>query len=255
MCGSCPEDLARRNPGNLSHARWLTLANRVLRLYVATQDPSIQLCKLAEFVLKVYAPSWFSIKRHPSITSASENFFNIIQRSQYLDNDMKAQAQATLQRNAFMAHPESLLLGMLFDPRKQIRLLALKRIIKSRKTESHVVRTFTPPEVNFEASDYIDLIDWQSTAVTQPPLISDFSTEELQQIVETGKSSRKELTIPAHTQAVERIVKEVTAASKQVCGEEGRDGYIRARLYDREILPKFETKKQFKPKPDNETDN
>ena len=34
--GIVPESLSKRHPGNISHARWLTTANRLLRLYVAT---------------------------------------------------------------------------------------------------------------------------------------------------------------------------------------------------------------------------
>ena len=32
--------LAKRSPGCLSHSRWLTRANRILRLYVSTSKPS-----------------------------------------------------------------------------------------------------------------------------------------------------------------------------------------------------------------------
>jgi len=38
--GNCSSDLERRNPGKISHARWLTLANRLLHLYVGTSKPS-----------------------------------------------------------------------------------------------------------------------------------------------------------------------------------------------------------------------
>ncbi|GBM23704.1 hypothetical protein AVEN_257620-1 [Araneus ventricosus] len=38
--GHCPEDLANREPGLLFHSRWLTAANRVLRLYISSSDPS-----------------------------------------------------------------------------------------------------------------------------------------------------------------------------------------------------------------------
>ncbi|GBO30991.1 hypothetical protein AVEN_233812-1, partial [Araneus ventricosus] len=33
ILGHCPEDLSNRDPGPLFHSRWLTAANRVLRLY------------------------------------------------------------------------------------------------------------------------------------------------------------------------------------------------------------------------------
>jgi len=63
--GNCDEALLHRNPGKLVMSRWLTLANRVLRLYIATNTPTNSLMAIAEFVAKVYAPVWFSIKCKP----------------------------------------------------------------------------------------------------------------------------------------------------------------------------------------------
>lgn len=40
ISGECPPNLAKTNPGNISHARWLTMANRIMRLYIASADPS-----------------------------------------------------------------------------------------------------------------------------------------------------------------------------------------------------------------------
>lgn len=78
-----------------------------------------------------------------------------------------------------MVHPEHLLLGMLFDSRKHIRSLASKRIEKARQTELKAKKVFKPPQVNFEAEDCIDFIDWQSTTVTEPPLITNLSKQEI----------------------------------------------------------------------------
>jgi hypothetical protein len=38
--GVVPPKLASRSPGALHHARWLTRANRILRLYISTKTPS-----------------------------------------------------------------------------------------------------------------------------------------------------------------------------------------------------------------------
>ncbi|GBO08893.1 hypothetical protein AVEN_224413-1 [Araneus ventricosus] len=38
--GSCSSSVADNSPGELSHARWLTSANRLLRLYIGTPCPS-----------------------------------------------------------------------------------------------------------------------------------------------------------------------------------------------------------------------
>lgn len=59
--GECPADLSYKSPGKMSHARWLTRANRVLRLYISTSNPSDKLVTLATYVVKVYAPTWFHI--------------------------------------------------------------------------------------------------------------------------------------------------------------------------------------------------
>jgi hypothetical protein len=59
----CPKNLEARNPGQIDHARWLTTANRILRLYICTRDPIQPLQTLAEFIMRVYALMWFRIKR------------------------------------------------------------------------------------------------------------------------------------------------------------------------------------------------
>ena len=41
--GICPVALSLRNPGLMNHSRWLTTANRTLRLYVSTLNPSYEL--------------------------------------------------------------------------------------------------------------------------------------------------------------------------------------------------------------------
>lgn len=57
------------NPGKLAHSRWLTTANRILRLYVATEKPPGNLITLTKYIMKVYAPLWFSIR----FASSSQN--------------------------------------------------------------------------------------------------------------------------------------------------------------------------------------
>ncbi len=51
---------------------------------------------------------------------------------------------------------------------------------------------------------------------------------------------------PCHLQAVERCVKLVTEATAAVCGNESRDGFIRSKITSRTVLPKFETKGQYR---------
>ena len=60
--GEIKDGLEKRSPGNLVQSRWLTLANRVLRLYIAMEGPSFNLRLLTEFIIRSYSVVWFSIK-------------------------------------------------------------------------------------------------------------------------------------------------------------------------------------------------
>ena len=123
---SIPPDLANKDPGKLAHSRWLTCANRILRLYVGTKKSSENLRELAIFIMKVYAPTWFDIKMKPSCKHGPIHVFNMIKRSLYLREELKDIVLKTIQRNAFFVHPENLLLAMLQDEHPHIKELAPK---------------------------------------------------------------------------------------------------------------------------------
>ncbi|GBN47676.1 hypothetical protein AVEN_249226-1 [Araneus ventricosus] len=50
--GECYSDLALRKPGPVVHSRWLTIAGRILRLYVVTEKLSDNLIILATYIMK-----------------------------------------------------------------------------------------------------------------------------------------------------------------------------------------------------------
>ena len=50
---------------------------------------------------------------------------------------------------------------------------------------------------------------------------------------------------PCHTQAIERTVKEVTAAASSVCGPERRDGFIPGRAQHIELVPRINSKQDL----------
>ena len=95
--------------------------------------------------------------------------------------------------------------------------------------------------------DYVNIIDWQSIEVTEPPILANMSECELEQYVASGDIPKVNFPkFPCHTQAVERCVKLVTEASAAVCGQKSRDGFIHVRLESRHIMPKFNTKGQYR---------
>lgn len=255
--GQCSIELARRYPGTIAHSRWLTTANRVLRLYVGTEEPSTALKTLVEYILKVYCTGWFSIKQKHSITNGAKHVWDIIQNSRYLPEELIQVIDPVISNNAYFAHPENILLAMLVDARPVIRELAVRRISKGRNSEyskSQKVRQFKIPTLNFKAQDYSDLIDWSllsESGLLEPPVVTSFSLHDLRNLLnEDGSISNSKFKriaeMPCHTQAVERCVKLVTESSKTVCGERNRDGLIRTTLASRASMPSFDNKSKYK---------
>ena len=100
------------------------------------------------------------------------------------------------------------------------------------------MRSFTLPTINLNAQLYVDLIDW-AAEVTEPPRLRHLSDSELHEI------SAVPLRVPAypvHTQAVERVVRDVTEASSRMVGEEPRHDRITACIKHRKILPVIDYK-------------
>ena len=70
---------------------------------------------LAKFVIKVYAPIWFSIKLRPHCMEGPKHIMNMILLMKYMDSDIKLRLYSIIQRNAFFAHPENILLAIIAD--------------------------------------------------------------------------------------------------------------------------------------------
>lgn len=256
--GSCSQDLARQNPDPLAHSRWLTAANRILRLYVGTFKPSTNLKTLVTFLLKVYVPSWFAIKKRYSCTDGSRLLWEIIRDTRYLLKRYRDIIDPVIENNAYFAHPENMLLSMLADENSEVRQIAVNKILNARSSaqgQDTVPRIFRVPSVNFNATTYVEMINWPFDLFIDPPILRGISDETIQSCVD-DKSKIISLVggFPCHTQAVERTVKLITEAAKHVCGFDARDGYIMATLRSRLMMPSCNTKCEFKGLSDEESD-
>ena len=96
------------------------------------------------------------------------------------------------------------------------------------------------PYLNIKATTMKDLIYWGGAS--EPIVTARLTNTELLEFVE--RPMEVEYT-PCHTQAIERAVKEMTAAAGAVCGAERRDGFIRGRAKHIEMIPKMNSKKDF----------
>ena len=243
--GKISDEFSKKNPGKIAHSRWLTTANRILILFVSTNEPSEILKKIVEYIMKVYAPIWFEIKANSSSQNGALHLFNTIQRTQTLSSDIQDIVPPIIQRNAYYAHPEKLLICMINDDSNDIRELAWRRIKKARDSfRGKSVRAFQIPKLDFDAECYTDMISWENIDITEPPLTRDITVEEIDGLIDS-KEKKEFPHLPCHTQAVERCVKLVTEASSLVCGQISRDGFIRSRIESRQKMPSFETKRQF----------
>ena len=150
-----------------------------------------------------------------------------------------------VERNAYSAQSETLLVCMFCDSDPAARYLAVDKILSLRQgseSGSTSVRLFVVPELRFESKHYYDMIDWDQDDIFEPVLTSKLSLDEIEAL------RTEPLSIPFypnHPQACERQVKQTSIAVMQVAGFAGRVGHIRASAISRRLMGEFESKKDF----------
>src|SRR6218665_3585727 len=171
---------------------------------------------------------YFTIKCNPSCKDGTRHVHKSIVLSRYLSDDILAIIDPVIHRNAYFGHCENVLLSMITDERPVIRELALCRILKARNSKAtRTVRRFKVPQLNFEVSDYTELIN-RTDEVTEPPVIMTISDAQLKtSIAEKETPSLFSPRFLCHSQAVERCIKLVMEASTAVSGKRNHDGFIR----------------------------
>ncbi|GBN60443.1 hypothetical protein AVEN_172978-1 [Araneus ventricosus] len=115
----------------------------------------------------------------------TQHFWKMISLARQLPDIVKQIIYKVFSNNAYFAHPEHLVLTMLRDSRKHIRELAVSRILSAREKKtknSGGWHFFKLPKINFEAADYIDLIDWSNCVVIEPPLTIHIKDKDLKEM-------------------------------------------------------------------------
>ena len=170
--GMIRKELYSLTPGPVSHSRWLTHACRCCLLYMKKHGLSRKdkdnLNIIVRFLMISYIPMWFRLKQKPSIEEGSRHFFKQIETSRILPKQTQPIARANLVRNAYWAHPESLLLSMLTDAEGTVRTKAVEIILGLRGGQDlgdNSPRRFIIPEVIFESLTYTEMIDWNKEAL------------------------------------------------------------------------------------------
>ena len=240
--GTVSPELARAKPGPLNHSRWLTLAIRVLVLYTRTSEPSRSLVSVATFVQQVYAPMWFHSKAQPAFVCGAVHLFRAMQLVKTQPEKVQNAAKGAVQRNAYFAHPDNLIVAMISDKDSAMRDEGVTRILAARQQTQSQRRQVRVPPLNWEAGSYSQMIHWDKVQVTEPPVTANLPDSAIRH----ARHQPLELpAFPCHAQGVERCVRMVTDASRAVFGEDRRHGLIVSRQASRVARPCFVTKRDF----------
>lgn len=169
--GKLTESLKAKVPGPIFLARWLTLACRILRIYVTIRKPSKSLRILAQFVVKVYAPMWFNVKMRPNVCYGSQHFFAYLKSVENMKMPKKTKdiVLAVIEHNAYFGHPEQVLLSMLCDEDEQRREKAVSIILKIRESPQDSIREMKMPKLNYSARSYDEMISFENE-ISEPPI-------------------------------------------------------------------------------------
>ena len=159
-------------------------------------------------------------------------------------------AVAVLQRNAYFAQHENILLAMLADNDYNVHLLAVNKILSIRVSKKNLdnvghdevdVRKFIIPKINTNAKIYYSLSSLSLKNMHELPALKHLLNKE----IEAFQQHKLNLEHPCHNQAVERHIKLVSEASAAVAGFKNRDGLIRQKIRSKKLMKTFNTKKQF----------
>ena len=226
--GQFHDDLANKYPGNICHSR---LCHTVFDfdqpcfeavLYASVSTPSDNLKTLADFIINVYALTWFDIKCQPKCAHGPLHLWNMIRRMQHLSETLRKEVlESVVKRGAYYAHQENVLIAMINNDNMAIRELGFRRILKARRESEETPRNSSTfgnlmyQKSILRLSTILDFFTWEHDHQrTEPPITMAISKEELCACIKDEKKLDEKLfDFPFHTQAVERCIKLVTEAS------------------------------------------
>ena len=251
--GVIDEDLVQLKVGEVCPSRWLTTGNRFARVWISFHGIVGNDLKVFHAIMKYlingYFFMWFEIKIDSSIVAGPYHVLRQIQCIQEMkgkdeiSRKVKEIAKKYIEKSAWNAHTEILITSLLCSEQESDRRFAVEKLTALRDGNNlgdKSVRPFEPPKLNWNAKSIPEIQDWENA--TEPIITASIPTCDLAKFITSPMKLPK---IPSHTQSCERAVKEVTHASACVFGAERRDGFIRAKLQSRAVVPRMERKKDF----------
>ena len=247
--GKLSSELAKIKCGLLNTSRWLTTAEAFMMLWMRvhnlTGENLRKLEVIVRFIINCYFKMFFNIKVQHHIKYETHHLITALTLLRDQTDEVQNIITPYIIRGAYSAHSENILTSLICSDDKKDREFAVQKILQiraGREKGDLSVRVRRNPNINLQATDITDLIDWKSERLYEPVFTCNMTISEIENIRESPHDIQP---FTIHTQSCVRAVQEVSHASEAVFGEDRRDGFVRARIDHREIVPMFKSKKDI----------
>ena len=223
-----------------------------------TKRPNVKLKKLAAFVINSNGKIWFQVRLNPRGADAPRHYYDWMKALLASPKDVWAEVKPIWENGLYWLHSENMLLSALSDEDRLVRKRAIDQILKIRNDESFKAlvkkdevqlkkdkkcsykkqRLFIKPTPNYKATNYLDMISWESQVNFEPPYTKDLSDSQVQAFLENSL----DLNIPSHAVQTERVIWDVNQVAAKLISAEVRDGMIRSKITERKQKPSLKTK-------------
>ena len=219
--------------GTLGAARWLTHACSMLRLYVSHHllDPeeTRKLRVIVVVIVDSYGPMWFLMKTRPGLTTAPRHWYTLLQISNRMDPEIREVIQKNISRNSFYFFSESILLCYVTSDVRSERQYAVQmiKLIRAKQEDTEYGdkrprKRPNPKKLNFQASK-LDEVITEAEYLYESLLTCDIPTSKLDDLIEAPLVLPP---FPSNTQSVERHIRGMQLAGKEVSSIQKRDGVM-----------------------------
>ena len=200
---------------------------------------------IVEYIVVIYVPMWFEIKVKHSCVHGPDHVLKQLQLLRLQKKKVQRLVEKHVKRSAWYSHSEAVLQTLLCSSDAAERAFAVDQILRLRDGRElgdiSCRQRVHEKTFNYQATRRQDLCRWDSN-VHEPVMACSLTTHQLQTLVDEPMNIPYR---PVHGQSMERCVKQVTRACASVFGSAARDGFVRAGVAHRQMVPKNRTKKDL----------
>lgn len=185
------------------------------------------------------------MRKEPECINGSKHLYRLIDFARRLDPPIFKIICKTISNNGYYAHSENIILSMITDTDKKIRMEGYQRISEAREIIRSGVRKFKVPKINFKCGSFIDMIQWSPEDLYEPPVTRHLTDQQIRQLM-IQDDVIDVPNFPCHTQHVEHCIPAVSEAVKRVYETDNQNDYLRNKLFGRNMYSNFNSKQDWK---------